>query len=216
MVLIMFIFRRLKKSNLKNKFLILLFPCLLSFFCSGQKLSRHEWCWALGHPVAAIKVKIISKKCFSVFKNVNKNELDTYSNGGKLDAFRHAFYFAAFAQKVKIKKLRKLGIAHEKTNYRQFLKLKEENGEVPDSLGMVMDLKNNELGLLIGSQNKHIGLSALEKLIIQEIKKGSAFIILRNKLGNYVNCNGETILETNEKKWKTDKCLVSSDKIFNP
>ena len=80
---------------------------------------------------------------------------------------------AAFAQKIKIKKLKKLGIAHEKGNYRQFKKYQNEEGERPDSLSNVMDLKNNDLGLKIGSENKKISLADLKELVINEIKNGT-------------------------------------------
>ncbi|MGZ4100232.1 MAG: DUF6973 domain-containing protein, partial [Bacteroidia bacterium] len=120
---------------------------LLSLSCGAQKRSKYEWCWAFSHPIAAIKVKHISKTCYAVYKHdlTIREQLDTFSNGGKLDAFRHVFFMAAFAQKVKTKKLRKLGIAHEKGNYQAFLHSKKEEGEIADSISTVMDLQNNEV-----------------------------------------------------------------------
>ena len=101
----------------------------ISFCATAQKPFKQELCWSLWHPFAALKVRKIHKKVSLLFnESNNKLLLDSYSTGGKLDAFRHVFFMSAFAQKIKTKKLRKLGIAHEKGNYRQFLKNQNENG----------------------------------------------------------------------------------------
>jgi len=192
---------------------------LIIFFCSvtcsfawSQKLSKYEKCWAFGHPFAALKVKHISKKCFKIYEQATiRKQLDSNTNGGKLDAFRHVFFMAAFAQKVKVKKIKKLGIAHEKTNYRQFLNDEYENGELPDSLGTVMDLKNNNLGFEIGAKHKKDNLNQLSAMVITVIIEGEAVIIKRNKSGNYVDCNGKEIVLPKQKKWSNNKCLVKSN-----
>lgn len=193
-------------------FILFIFTCgtCLSQFA---QLSRYEKCWAIGHPVAAFKVKKITAQCYKIYKPSQlKSPLDSFSNGGKLDAFRHVFFMAAYAQKIKTKKLRKLGIAHEKANYRQFLHARQEEGEAPDSLGSVMDLKNNELGLLLGSPNKKINLNELKTLAISAINAGSAVIIKRNKTGNYVTCNGEIIDgKFFYNVWYVPKCLIASN-----
>lgn len=145
-----------------------------------------------------------------IFDTINKTRLDQFSIGGKLDAFRHTFYMAAFAQKVKPAKLRKLGEAHEKTNYRQFKKSKTENGEIPDSLSSVMDLKNNELGLSIGCSNRNADLLTLKEMVIANINSGAAFKMRRNHRGRYLTCDGNEIV-LNGKRWNIPKCLVASD-----
>ncbi|MBK7668826.1 MAG: hypothetical protein IPJ32_16710 [Sphingobacteriaceae bacterium] len=125
--------------------------------------SRYEKCWAITHPFAALKVRKIYKTCAPFYEEVKKTKaLDTFENGGKLDAFRHTFFMAAFSQKIKTKKIRKLGIAHEKGNYTHFLKNIKEDGELADSLSSVMDIKNNELGFKIGNTNKKKDLSDLK------------------------------------------------------
>ena len=158
------------------------------------KPGKYERCWAVTHPFAAFKVKKITKKCSALVCQIEpKNQLDNFTNGGKLDAYRHSFYMAAYAQKVKTRKLRKLGIAHEKTNYRQFLKSEKEEGELADSLSNVMDLFNNELGLKIGAENKKESLEHLSEIIIEEIKKGNALIVKRDSAGAYLDCDGRLI-----------------------
>lgn len=148
-----------------------------------------------------------------IYEETKKNNLlDAFENGGKRDAFRHTFFMAAFAQKIKTKKIRKLGIAHEKGNYTHFLKNIKEDGELADSLSTVMDLKNNELGFKIGSANKKKDLSGLKDLATEEIKKGEAVYFKRNSSGQYLNCNGEIILLENYKnKWFIPKCLIPTN-----
>lgn len=185
---------------------------LLSIFARSQKVYKYERRWGFAHPIAALKVKRISKNCFKIYHQpIISKLLDNKSSGGKLDAFRHIFFMAAFAQKIKIKKIKKLGLAHERTNYAQFLMNELENGELPDSIGTVMDLKNNELGFEIGIKNKKENLVRLSEIVIAAINKGEAVIIKRNRLGIYVDCNGKEVVLPTEKKWSNTKCLVKSN-----
>ncbi len=184
--------------------------------CSGQKLSersRYEKRWAFIHPFAALKVKRVNKKCLPLYEEIKTNNiLDPYRNGGKLDAFRHTFFIAAFAQKIKARKLRKLGIAHEKGNHLNFLKGITEDGEFADSLSCEMDLKNNELGLKIGCENRKKDLKDLRDIVTQELKKGKAVYFKRNSNGQYLTCEGKVVnLENYKNKWFIPKCLIATD-----
>jgi hypothetical protein len=189
---------------------------LCAAFCSCTALKTRsfpEKKWAVLHPIAAVKVYRLSKPCYQLYnQTLIRNQLDTFANGGQLDAFRHAFFMATFAQKIKIKQLRKLGNAHEKGNYLHFKKGILEDGELPDSISTVMDVFNNEIGFTIGTKNKSASLSALAELVISTIKNGELRIIKRNTNGNYLNCNG-LLLRTNDLhfKWQNEKCLVSSN-----
>lgn len=190
------------------------FFLVISCFLHAQKRSKYEWCWAITHPVAAIKVKLISKKCYRIYKSDTLliTALDRFTNGGKLDAFRHTFFMAAFAQKVKIKKLRKLGEAHEKASYKIFLKSASEDGEIPDSLSTVMDLKNNETGFVIGKQNRNVDLENLKIITIKHINQGETVIMKRKLNGIYLNCdNTEINLQLYLNNWYIPKCLVPSN-----
>ncbi len=175
--------------------------------------SSYEKHWGFFHPFAALKVKKIYKQCLPYYNELKKtNALDVFENGGKLDAFRHAFFMAAFTQKIKVKKIRKLGIAHEKGNYKHFLNGINEQGELPDSLSSVMDLQNNELGLQVGSENKKKDLRDLRDLVTEEIKKGSAVYFKRNLNAKYQTCSGEIIeLENYRSKWFIPKCLMKTN-----
>jgi hypothetical protein len=142
----------------------------------------------------------------------NAKQLDDFESGGTLDAFRHAFSMAYLSQKVNIKKLRKLGIAHEKGNKLKFEKSKLEDGERADSLACEMDLRNNELGFLIGSRNKNLEIDALKLEMLSQIKQGNAWILKRNAKNEYISCNNEPILIDNYKnQWFLPKCMVKSN-----
>lgn len=179
--------------------------------------SKHEYWWAVFHPIAAMKIKSIARQCEVIRTNSKQDgRLDNFLNGGKSDAYRHVFYMAAFAQKVKPKKVKKLGIAHEKNNYHQFLKAESEFAEIPDSLTCVMDLENNKRGIEIGKANKKLSLIELSELVINEIQLGHAFIIKRDKAGNFLTCDEKIIeIKTYSKKWFIPKCLVASNYVFN-
>ncbi len=183
----------------------------------GQEpeLSKYEYAWVFFHPIAAIKLNSIKKQCAVIYTTFKSDErLDTYSNGGKLDAYRHVFYMAAFSQKIKSTKVKKLGIAHEKNNYHHFLKSETEFGDPADSVSSVMDLKNNILGIEIGSSNKKISLSQLSEQVIAAILIGKAAVLKRDPDGNFINCENKGIdLSMYSKKWFVPKCLVASDYI---
>lgn len=182
---------------------------------NGQRikdLARYEKRWAAVHPFAAFKIKRMYQIYYPVYQSVKKQcLLDSFKNGGKLDAFRHAFFMAAFAQKIKPNKLKKLGLAHEKGNYSHFLKNKKDQGEIPDSISSIMDLHNNKLGIIIGKNNKHLPENDLKELVISELNNGKGLYVKRNKNGQYVNCNDEVIIIGPEKKWAIPKCLIKTN-----
>lgn len=176
----------------------------------SSQLSSPEKRWAFFHPFAALKVKKLSGKAFAIVEDVkNKRLLDNYESGGQLDAFRHAFTMALLAQKIPVRKLRKLGEAHEKGNYLSFKKGKLEDSERSDSLACVMDLQNNELGFETGLSAKEISSDSLKNLVILKIKSGKASYIKRNEAGNYTDCSGkEIVLAEWRNRWFVPKCLI--------
>ena len=191
---------------------ILFFSPLFIFSQNKRVASGEEKKWALFHPIAALKINAIYKKCISYYEDTKKeNSLDRFESGGKLDAFRHIFFMSAFAQKIKIRKIRKLGRAHERGNYKHFLKNIEEQGEFPDSLASVMDLFNNEVGFKLGSENKKLNLKEVKSLVVTELKKGRGLCFKRNMNGQYVNCNNEIVIKENYlRKWFIPKCLIKT------
>ena len=138
--------------------------------------------------------------------------MDTLESGGKLDAFRHSFTMAYLVRFISVKKLRLLGIAHEKGNKLSFYKNNLEFGDRPDSLTCVMDLRNNELGFLIGKENKRRSINELKVIMINEIVIGNAWYLLRNSKHEYTQCNGIPIVVNDFKKqWFIPKCLIKTN-----
>jgi hypothetical protein len=176
-------------------------------------IGKYEFCWAFWHPFAALKVKHHLPKAMAVYKEVKQAKLlDTLEFGGRLDAFRHTFTMAYLAQRVKVKKLRKLGIAHEKGNKQQFKKLKLEFGERADSLACEMDLRNNEAGFAIGSSHKKETIADLKLIVLTQIQAGKAWYLKRNREYNYVSCNGEVIdMKVWAGIWNVPKCLIRTN-----
>ncbi len=141
----------------------------------AQDIGKYQIKWAITHPIAAIKVKKLYNRNIAVYHNIKKNKLlDTIECNGQLDAFRHAFFMACFAQRIKSKKLKKLGIAHEKDNAYLSKKHIIEFSEVVDSASTNMDLYNNEIGINFGKR--------YPKLPVAQIKDSIIFYIKENKL----------------------------------
>lgn len=194
-----------------RRLIIVICICLVGQLSAGRpKTSRYEFWWSVAHPIAAIKINNCYKR-LKPFYNENelKLQLDAYTSGGKLDAFRHVFYMAAFAQKVKPKKVLKLGKAHEKTNYLQFKKNKNEEGVLADSLSCVMDLLNNEIGVKLGSENKTCSLEDLKQKALTLVKLEQVYFMAMDKDGRFLDCNNHVLDLTPYKgKWFVPKCLV--------
>ena len=198
----------------KYTLIIIIITIISNFKVFAQHhISIYEFKWAAFHPFAALKIRYSLPKAMFMYKDVAQTRvLDTLANGGKLDAFRHAYAMAFLARKIKVQKLRKLGIAHEKGNKKQFKKHQTEDGERPDSLACEMDLRNNELGLLLGSGNKTLNDAALKLLVINAIKEGKAWYLKRNEHFMYVNCSNMPLeMRLYSQKWYVPKCLVKTN-----
>ena len=202
---------------MRHPFLLYLFVLFTTVSVFAQtktfhKLSKYEKRWALVHPFAALKVRKHQAVMYAVYKEVKQQKLlDTFENGGKLDAFRHTFAMAYFSKYVRTAKLRKLGKAHEKANHWQFLHhLPDEDGELSDSLSSVMDLRNNDIALSLAEEVKKLSAEEIKQKAINLIQAGGVFIMKRNAQGQYVDCNNQIIPSEKLKVWNTPKCLVSS------
>ncbi|MHB8261124.1 MAG: DUF6973 domain-containing protein [Bacteroidia bacterium] len=175
-----------------------------------HSLSKYEKRWAIGHPFAALKIRKHQREMYAVYTQVKQQKLlDTLENGGKLDAFRHTFAMAYFSKFVGVKKLRKLGIAHEKANRWQFLHLMpDEDGELPDSLSSVMDLNNNAIALGLAKQVKKLNTEEIKLKVVALINADGVYYMKRNAQGQYLDCNNQIIPPERLKVWNTPKCLV--------
>ena len=165
------------------------------------------------HPFASIKIKKHFKEAMVVYKEVKHSKvLDTLDSGGKLDAFRHSFTMAYLVRFVNTKKLRKLGEKHEKGNKNGFFEHKNEENERSDSLACVMDLRNNELGFMMGALKKKATIEELKNAILEQISLGNAWYLKKNNQNKYVSCNNEPILiEKYKNQWFIPKCLIKTN-----
>src|ERR1700741_2953495 len=112
-------------------------PSAVKYF---SKLSRPEKCWVIAHPFKAKKAFRITKHVLLDVDSVKASGIiGTDNNGGKLDAFKHAYWMASVAIKIGSRRAKKLGIAHEKGNWIQFKKHQLEDTVLPDSVSAVMD-----------------------------------------------------------------------------
>ncbi|WP_428743407.1 DUF6973 domain-containing protein [Tenacibaculum sp.] len=196
--------------------------CLLFFALSSKaqsnwqefkKLSSLKKTWVLLHPFKAKKALIVSREASRISDSIRVSSLlDGDFSGGKVDAFRHAFWMALLQQEIGKNSARSLGKAHEKENYQTYKKRKLEDGVVPDQISSEMDLFNNEIGLTLSEKGGKLPKNGLIYRIINAIHQGKLKIIKKDKKGNFLTCDDKVIPKKNLLgKWKNNKCLVNSN-----
>jgi hypothetical protein len=178
-----------------------------------SKPSCPEKWWAITHPFVACKAyKLTVKAREASRKMADDSLLDHDANGGQVDAFRHAYWMALLSQNISPRKAKKLGVAHEKGDYKAFKKYRMEEGLLPDSMASVMDLCNNDSGIATGTANKELAENELKTLVKQKVLAGEMKILKKDKDKNYLTCDGAVI---DPKKylhqWNIPKCLVNSN-----
>lgn len=194
---------------------------LLIFTSSGQesniknfkKLSCPEKRWVIFHPFVAKKAYNITEDTRKLVEQIKRDSLlKGTGNGLQVDAFRHVYWMATLSQKIGWRKAKKLGKAHEKGNYKDYKKRRDEDGMIPDKISSEMDLYNNNIGIEFSKGNTNI--FDFRALILEVVKTGKCKIIKVDKSGNYLDCDGNVILPTILKgKWINNKCLINSDEI---
>lgn len=181
---------------------------------SPRRVTRPEIIWALTHPFIALKAIKLTKISLGISESMRADTtLDGQWVGGQLDAFRHAYWMAMLAQKIKPRKVIKLGNAHEKANRLDFKKGRLEETAVPDSVNGAMDYFNNARGVQLGCENSKASLEELKQIILKDILAGNMKIVATDTLGRYVDCDGNVIdMQKWSSKWNIPKCLVPSNK----
>ena len=176
---------------------------------SFKKISCPEKWWVITHPFVAKKALKVSQIARLKTDSIKTNNiLKGVGNGDQLDAFRHTYWMASLTQIIGQRKAKRLGIAHEKGNKRDFKKGNKEEGSLPDKISSEMDLFNNDIGIEIGKEKP----DNLVQFVIEEVKKGNCKIIKTDKQGNFLDCEGNVISsESLIGKWDNTKCLVSSN-----
>lgn len=180
-----------------------------SFF----ELSSPEKWWVIFHPFKAKKALNISKDVLKTTDSIGQlGEIDKDLNGGHLDAFKHSYWMATLALNIGSKPALKLGMAHEKGNYKAFKKSKLEDGFSPDKLSSDMDMYNNKIGIYLANEYSHLSKVDFIEIVIENIKDGKLKIIKKDTSGNFLNCDGEIIpTEILIGNWENKKCLMASN-----
>lgn len=177
------------------------------------KLSTPVKLWILTHPFSACKAKKIAETARMKADELKKDiRLDGLENGGQIDAFRHSYWMALMAQRFNCRRAFRLGKAYEKGNERDFKKGNQEEGELPDSVSIAMDLYNNCVGVHIGFENPDASEKELAEVVIKKILDGELLIVKRHRSGSFLSCDDQVIGNNEwQGKWNNQRCLVKSN-----
>lgn len=175
-----------------------------------NSMSVKDKLWAVKNYSSLKKAKKISLNVLCVMDSLNKeNFLGGNKEGGVFDAFRHIYWMYCLSTEIGEEKARRVGEIYEKYNKYLFEK---KNVLGYDSVGMVMDLFNNELGISL--YKKQISDSLIFNEIVNVIHLGKAKIVKKNTLQESLDINNNIIPEKIWKKyWVNDRILVNSNYI---
>jgi hypothetical protein len=204
----------LKAHRMKRRPLFIISVLLMAFLPNtliAQQNNLHfggaELLWGICHPFVAKKAIKTTRFCLQVTDSVAQSKKLQGKSGGQLDAFKHGYWMAELGKEIGQKKARKLGIAHERVNYRQFKK----GNSSQDSTASLMDIKNNEAGLQIGFRYPNSGSKSMQDTIISNVESGKFFIIKQNHEGQFLDKNDQIIVPNNINSWNKFKELTTSN-----
>jgi len=180
---------------------------------SLKNMHISEVWWVATHPFIAKKAFKISNEARDI---ANQHILDTLLdgdyNGGMVDAFRHTLWMTLMVQEIKPKAAYKLGLAHEKGNYKDFKKKILEENKLPDSVSCEMDLRNNSIGIELGQEYMGTDKDTLIVVVRHTVRCGKCWIIKKDSLGYFLDKNDNIIPDSLwVGKWNTPKILVPSN-----
>lgn len=183
-----------------------------STFSQFKKLSKPERRWVIAHVFKAKKALHVTKKVQQDVDSIRKaNTIGSDLNGGRVDAFKHAYWMASLSMRIGARKALKLGNAHEKGNYLQFKKQHLEEGVLPDSISCEMDLHNNKAGVEAMSSGHKTTYLDIQKKILEMLHVGELLIIRKDEQGNFLDREGNVIdMKMYSGKWGNPKFLISS------
>ncbi len=177
-----------------------------------SQISRPEKIWVLMHPFSSKKAFNITKNVLIIVDSIKAiGIIGCDINGGKLDAFKHAYWMANLSKSIGNKKAKSLGIAHEKGNKLQFKKQKTEDRILPDSISCEMDLFNNIQGIEIGTNSQNMNLKEMQLATLDTLKNGKLRVLKKDNNGNCLTSQN-TLINLNDwfGKWNIPKCLEPS------
>ncbi len=200
---------------LRYSFLFIAFILCFNFNTFSQNredilksMSLKDKIWAAKNYSSIKKAEKISLKVLSVMDSLDRiNFLGGNKEGGVFDAFRHIYWMYSLSKEIGEKKAERIGIIYE--NYNKYL-FYEKGVNGYDSVGMVMDLFNNDLGINLSKEE--ISDSLVFNKITNIILQGKAKIVKKNTLQQSLDENDNVILDEEWKKsWINNRRLVNSD-----
>jgi hypothetical protein len=198
--------------------LLLLFCTQISWAQKFSDLSPPEKKWVIFHPLAGLKAKKITQRTQAIMDSLSRagDILDGIISGGQTDAFRHGLWMIMLCQRLGPQKAYDIGYAHEKGGKWRFEKGQTEHGLPADSMDMVMDLINNQLGIELAlkwkERGQNPGMPEIISVLKQHIESGKFKVLLNDRKGNFYTCGQRFISGKKESKsWSSEKCLVPSN-----
>lgn len=197
-----------------KKILILFFSIFIftSSFCQDFKtiyksMNLKDKLWCVTHYSSVVKAKNISSEVLLTMDSLNKiNFLGGNSEGGIFDAFRHIYWMYKLSSGIGPKNSKRIGEIYE--GYGKYV-FEHSYYSGYDSVGMKMDLFNNEIGITLSKEN--IPYNLIFKTIEEIITSGKAKIVKKNEKGESLNEYGEVIKDSIWKKdWVNDRVLIDS------
>lgn len=173
-----------------------------------RSMSFKDKMWCIQNYDCVLAAVDISNDFMQTMDSLNKVKfLGGNSEGGKFDALRHIFWMYSLSNEIGEECSRRIGQIYE--NYGYYIYLTTENSGY-DSVGMQMDLFNNELGILLS--RKEIEKPLIIKTIEEIINSGQAKVIKKSQSGESLDVKYEVIPESEWKKqWNNRRVLVDSD-----
>ncbi|MBL4707237.1 MAG: hypothetical protein JKY48_02195 [Flavobacteriales bacterium] len=183
-----------------------------------NKLGTAEKFWVFTHPFSAKKAHRLSQHAMEALDSLKKESYFTYNtnSGSRADALRHCYWMSLLSVHIGPKRALCLGRAHEKKNRKDFEKGSLEEGFLPDSVAITMDLKNNKVGAELGILFKKFTNDQLLKVSINQLIVGNLYFVKQNRDGLFLSIE-EQVIPNDEwnGKWKNERVLVPTNWPIN-
>ncbi|MCF0210874.1 MAG: hypothetical protein HUK18_06160 [Bacteroidales bacterium] len=163
--------------------------------------------WCLNNLSSVLIAKEISEEVMFTMDSLNQiSYLGGNSEGGVFDAFRHIYWMYSLSNEIGPKKAKRIGEIYE--NYGEYM-FNNSYMSGYDSVGRVMDLFNNDIGISLSKEK--IPYSLIFNEIENILRDGSAKVVKKNDLGESLDIDGNVIQDTIWKQtWQNNRILINS------
>ena len=179
-----------------------------------SNLSSPEKWWVIWHPFKAKKALDASIKTLRITDSIKKTgSIGKDINGGRLDAFKHAYWMVLLTKNIGPKPSNSLGKAHEQGNRKTFENGSKEDGYLPDKAASDMDLHNNQVGIDLYIQYPQESEKTLIDLVLKSLHRGD-LRMLKKDGANFLNCDG-VLIDSKDLigTWENEKCLIPTNDL---